>query len=163
MLLIRRIQEACQVRYLILKQYILNFHSQQCILKYHKIKLKFFVKDFAKMPKLNQFSPAINCVKHSRTKNFIQVFSVQGLIINLFLIAAKLVMSVKHTNISQPGLINTLVRIISHMLVHLIVFYSRYCKDKVSVTHERKFVDQLIKTNFKQTKVIPKHNFNLSI
>ena len=40
-------------------------------------KLKNVVKDFAKMP-------AINCVRHLRTKILIQVFSVQRLFINFF-------------------------------------------------------------------------------
>ena len=49
------------------------------------------------------------------TKILIQVFSVQRLFINLFVLAVMLVMLVKCTEISQPGLMNALVRINSHI------------------------------------------------
>ena len=75
-------------------------------------KVKRFVKDFTKM--LNLYSPAMNCVSHLRTKILIQVFSVQRLFISLFLLAIMLVMLVKRTNISQPLMMNTLVRIKWH-------------------------------------------------
>ena len=39
--------------------------------KVHKTKL------IAKVPKLNYFSPVINCIRHFRTKILIQVFSVK--------------------------------------------------------------------------------------
>ena len=41
---------------------------------------------------------------------FIQAFSVQRLFINSSVLAVMLVVLVKHTDISQPGLMNTLVR-----------------------------------------------------
>ena len=49
------------------------------------------------------------------TKILIQVFSVQRLFINLFVLAVMLVMLVKCTEISQPGLMNALVRINSYI------------------------------------------------
>ena len=49
------------------------------------------------------------------TKILIQVFSVQSLFINLFVLAVMLVMLLKRTDISQPGLMNTLVMIKSHI------------------------------------------------
>ena len=48
-------------------------------------------------------------------KILIQMFSVQRLFINLFVLAVMLVMLVKRTDISQPGLMNTLVKIKSHI------------------------------------------------
>ena len=67
-------------------------------------KIEKLCERIAKMPKLNQFSPAINCVRHSRIKIFMQVSSVQRLYINLFVLAVILVMLVKRTDISQPGI-----------------------------------------------------------
>ena len=59
-------------------------------------------------------------VTHFRAKTLIQLFSIQRLIINFLLLAVMLVMLVKHTDISQPGLMNTLVRIKnSHIYQHL--------------------------------------------
>ena len=78
-------------------------------------KIEKLCKRFCESPKVKLFSPTINCVRHFHTKILIQVFSFQRLFINLFVLAAMLVMLVKRTNISQPGLMNTLVRIKSHI------------------------------------------------
>ena len=93
-------------------------------------KIEKHCKNFAKMPKFDLFSLVINCVRHLSTRILFHMFSVQRQFINLFVLAVTLVMLVKHTNISQPGLMNTLVRIKSYiytkiycqMLVHGIVF-----------------------------------------
>ena len=45
-------------------------------------KIEKLCKNFAKMPNLNWFSPAINCVKHFHTTILIQVFSVQRLLMS---------------------------------------------------------------------------------
>ena len=78
-------------------------------------KIEKLCKRFCKSAKVKLVFAAINRVRHFHTKILIQVFSVQRLFINLFVLAVMLVMLVKRTDISQPGLMNTLVRIKSHI------------------------------------------------
>ena len=100
---------------------------------------------------------------HFHTKILSHVFSDPMLFINLFVLTVMLVMQVKCTNISQPGLMNTLIRIKSHTYQHLVSSadcQSACSRDCFSILDIAKAKRQLcIKGSLFISQLKPKHHF----
>ena len=99
-----------------------RYFKLSLIAMYSKVKqneIENLCKRFCKNVKLKLVFTSNKWVRHLRTKILIQLFSIQSLFINLFVLAVMLVMLVKRTNISQPGLMNTLVRIKIHIYTNI--------------------------------------------
>ena len=99
-----------------------RYFKLSLIAMYSKVKqneIENLCKRFCKNVKLKLVFTSNKWVRHLRTKILIQLFSIQSLFINLFVLALMLVMLVKRTNISQPGLMNTLVRIKIHIYTNI--------------------------------------------